>query len=422
MELRPEYPEANNNLGIILCEMKRQEEAVEVFHRTLSLQPGFPEAWKNLGSALEELEKHEEAIDAFERALTLRPDFPDTWNRLGKALQEMKRKPQAMEAFRRAVALQPDSAVGWNNLGNSLHEAKQPEEAIQAYNRSLALDSNSPDTWINLGMVLRDLYRTDEAIEVARRALGLKRDFAPAWNILTGVLNDVGKIDEVMDCFDQAIAVRPQDELVRGSRICTLHYHPDFDDEAIYREARQWNERFARPLAGAIVPHGNDPSPDRRLRIGYVSPDFRKHCVALFLSPLLSCHDHREFEIFCYSGVVTPDAVTARLRRHADQWREIFKVPDEEVARQIRRGWNRHPGGPGPLHRGRPAAGVRPQARSHPSDLAGLPGNHRAGGDGLPVHRCPPRPAGFQGFPNPNRYFGFQHQRALLLGAICPFA
>jgi predicted O-linked N-acetylglucosamine transferase (SPINDLY family) len=89
-------------------------------------------------------------------------------------------------------------------------------------------------------------------------------------------------------------------------------------------------------LASLQRPHTNDCSPDRRLRIGYVSPDFRSHPVGTFLLPLLESHDHQGFEIFCYSSVRVPDAITARCRAQADVWRDALGMSDEQLAGAIR--------------------------------------------------------------------------------------
>jgi predicted O-linked N-acetylglucosamine transferase (SPINDLY family) len=112
--------------------------------------------------------------------------------------------------------------------------------------------------------------------------------------------------------------------------------HPDYDAAAIAREHRIWNDKFIRPNLGKIGPYDNERSPDRRLKIGYVSADFRNHPVGRFLLPLFANHDHQKFEIFCYSNVNPTDEFTDRLRPCADHWRNIRLLNDDAVAEQIR--------------------------------------------------------------------------------------
>jgi predicted O-linked N-acetylglucosamine transferase (SPINDLY family) len=104
----------------------------------------------------------------------------------------------------------------------------------------------------------------------------------------------------------------------------------------IFEEQRRWEQRFGESLRRSICSHTNDRRPERRLRIGYVSPDFRFDSLAFFLTPLLENHDHRQLEIYCYSSVGRPDAVTQRLQKTADVWRDVRLLPDDQLAEQVR--------------------------------------------------------------------------------------
>jgi predicted O-linked N-acetylglucosamine transferase (SPINDLY family) len=108
------------------------------------------------------------------------------------------------------------------------------------------------------------------------------------------------------------------------------------DAPAILEEARRWDERHAAPLARAVAPHANDRTPERRLRVGYVSPDFRHHANSHFFLPLIAEHEHERFEIFCYASVAAPDDLTEGTRRHADHWRDIAPLDDAGAAAVIR--------------------------------------------------------------------------------------
>jgi predicted O-linked N-acetylglucosamine transferase (SPINDLY family) len=116
-----------------------------------------------------------------------------------------------------------------------------------------------------------------------------------------------------------------------------LLFHPGYTARSISEERHRWNRRFSEPLKRFILPHANDRSPKRPLRIGYVSPDFRDHVVGRNLMPLFECHDRREFEVFCYAGVVQPDKLTEEFRQHAQRWRGTVGVSDEALADMIRR-------------------------------------------------------------------------------------
>ena len=121
-----------------------------------------------------------------------------------------------------------------------------------------------------------------------------------------------------------------------SSLLYALHFHPDYDTRMIYDEHRRWDQQHAEPLKKFIAPHTNNRDPDRRLRIGYVSPDFRNHVVGQNLRPLLRQHDHGQMEIFCYANVVHPDALTLQLQGYADVWRNIVALSDVQAVDLIR--------------------------------------------------------------------------------------
>ncbi|MGA3066997.1 MAG: hypothetical protein ABSF29_09140 [Tepidisphaeraceae bacterium] len=155
-------------------------------------------------------------------------------------------------------------------------------------------------------------------------------------NNLAKAMRATGRASEALKIYDRILAARPDESVIHGERCCLLPLLPEYDSAAILRESLEWNRRYAQPLGREILPHGNDRNPQRRLRVGYVSPDFRHHCQLFYTLPLFSRHDHAQFEIYCYARVAKPDEVTAHLRTYADVWRDTLNQTDEEVARIVR--------------------------------------------------------------------------------------
>jgi predicted O-linked N-acetylglucosamine transferase (SPINDLY family) len=184
--------------------------------------------------------------------------------------------------------------------------------------------------------MLRKQRHLDPAIAAFREALRLKPDSAIPWLNLASAVTEVGQLDEALACLDRAIALEPADPTFHSARLFTLMFHPAFDAGAILDAARAFDRRYGEPCKPLIVPHENDPSPGRRLRIGYVSPDFKGHCQLLFMMPLLAAHDREAVEVFCYSNVVEPDNLTDQYRAHADTWRNIRGISDADAAEMIR--------------------------------------------------------------------------------------
>jgi protein O-GlcNAc transferase len=152
---------------------------------------------------------------------------------------------------------------------------------------------------------------------------------------LGSVLKDAGDIDAAIACFRRALDLDPANSATHGNLAYALCFRSNAA-EPIREEAARWNNRFAAALTAAAPRHSDDPSPHRRLRVGYVSADFRGHCQSLFTIPLLSRHDHAGFEIHCYSSVDRPDECTRRIAALADVWHDVRGLDDAALAARIR--------------------------------------------------------------------------------------
>jgi len=337
LELRPDFPEALNNLGNALRDLGRLDEAVAAYHRALELNPRFAAAHINLGNALRELLRPDEAIANYRRALELKPDFPETLGNLGNALSDLGRLDEAIANYRRALELKPGFCEAHNNLGNALRDLGRLDEAIASYRRALELKPDYAEAHNNLGNALRDQGQLDDAAAASRRALELKPDYPEAFNNLGVALAAKGEIEESIAAFRHALRLKPEHAATRSNLIYTLLFLPGDHRASISEECRRWNQLFGEPQRQIVRPQANARSSERRLRIGYVSPDFRDHVVGRNLMPLFRRHDRRNFEIACYSGVVRPDDLTNEFRQRADIWRSTVGVGDDALAEMIRR-------------------------------------------------------------------------------------
>jgi predicted O-linked N-acetylglucosamine transferase (SPINDLY family) len=368
--LKPGLADAHNNLGNALRDTGRPAEAIAAFHRAIDFRPEFAQAHSNLGNALRDLDRRDEAIAAYRRAITVAPAFAEAYTHLGVSLFEAGRGVEAIAAHRRAIALEPDRAQAHYNLGCVLaHEGKldeaitsllravelapdladaynnlgvvfrkngREEEAIAAYRRVIELQDDHADAHNNLGNVLGERGLPDLAIAAYRRAIALRPDFSEAHNNLGNLMRDQGDLDEALACYRRALTANPQFSRAASNLVLTLHYHPDYDAQAILAEHRRWAEKHAAPLVNESRPHDNERAPDRRLRVGFLSPDFREHPVGRLLLPLFAHRDQRRFEFIGYSDVRTVDELTEKLEALADCWHDTSALSDAQLAQRIR--------------------------------------------------------------------------------------
>jgi predicted O-linked N-acetylglucosamine transferase (SPINDLY family) len=336
IRLKPDYAEAQSNLGNALKDKGLPDEAIAAYRRAIVLKPDFADAHRNLGNALRDKGQLDDAITACRRAIAIQPNDPQAHNNLGNALKDAGMMDEAIPAYRRAIELKPDLAEAHSNLGNALKDAGRTGEAIAAYRWAIELKPDLAEAYVNLGNALKDAGLMDEAISTYRRAIELKPDLAKAHSNLGNALKDAGQLDEAIGCYRHAMTLAPDDPAAGSNLINALHFHPDYDAASICAESCRWNLRFAEPLRQFHCPHANDRDPERRLRIGYVSPDFRDHVVGRNILPILERHDRSRFEVFCYANVTQPDALTERFKNASTAWRNIAAMPDQAVADLIR--------------------------------------------------------------------------------------
>jgi protein O-GlcNAc transferase len=221
-------------------------------------------------------------------------------------------------------------------LGNALAAQGRVDQAIVHYERALALMPDLAEAHNNLGIALVTQGKIDQAIAHYERALALKPDYAEAHNNLGLALVAQGKIDQAIAHYERALALKPDYAEAHSNLLLTLNYASGKDSAAVYSAHVDFAKRWEAPLVTLIQAHVNDRSLERRLKVGYISSDFRKHSVSHFIEPVLENHNRDRFEIFCYSNNPREDELTKRLKSYVDHWRSIIGVSDELVAQQIR--------------------------------------------------------------------------------------
>ncbi len=389
VKLQPDFLDAWNNLGICLQLRRQCPQAAAAYRRALALEPANAGVMANLGTVLREMGDFPKATELLRAAADLDPAVASHAVNLGIAFWNQGRFAEAESALNKALSLQPNDAQALFNLGNTLHGLGRSSEAIERYRQALALRPGYVDALINLGNVqaeigdftaglasydaalearpdsvmalnnvaclMRTLGRVDDAEAALHRALELDPGNATLHDTLGNVYKDAGDLDAAIVSFRKALELDPAAAATHSNLAYALSFQSP-EPAPILEECLRWNARFADSLLGtappqaarseAAQPHsgpaGNTPgsagdtASNRRLRIGYVSPDFRVHCQSLFTIPLLSRHDHAAFEVFCYASVKRPDDHTRRIAEYADVWRDVRPLDDDALSRLIR--------------------------------------------------------------------------------------
>jgi protein O-GlcNAc transferase len=286
------------NLGKAFKDRGQLTDAIANYREALRWLPAFPEAHNNLGVALKACGRIDEAVASYREALRLRPDFPDAHNNLGNVLLARAQRAEATACFREALRLRPSFPEAHNNLGNALLSQKDLAGALACYRQAVALRPEFVQALVNQGNVLVRL----------------------------------GEVAEAVVCLQRALALQPAAAQIHSHLLGAMHYLPDYDRQRLFDEHVLWGRRHAAQPRR----HDNDRSPERVLRVGFLSPDFLgQHPVTFFIEPILAHRDRSRFHVTCYAAASAADAGTDRLRALADNWQTIADLSDDEAADRI---------------------------------------------------------------------------------------
>lgn len=332
---RPQQADALYLLGLIVQQKGAHQDAVGLFSRATRANPKAAAPFLQLGFSLHALKKTNEAIVAFTSAASLDPKLAEARHQLGNCYREQREFQKALPCLREAVRLSPNDAIIWLSCGLVCMDCHLKDEAVQCFQNSVRLNPKLPEAREILGQALYELHRTDEAREQLMVALTLRPDFHEAHHDLGRVYADEGLMREAIEHYRKALG-SSEIASALSNLLFLMHYLPETTPENHFAEHEKWEQLFAAPLRSEWKEHDNPPVRERRLKVGYLSPDFHKHPVALFLEPILAGHQRSRFEVFCYANVGRPDSVTESLKKRADQWRDIDGMPDADVAELVR--------------------------------------------------------------------------------------
>ena len=275
--------------------------------------------------------------EAYAQTLVQRyPDSGFVWKALGTMLQPQGKKVAALKAKQRAVQLLPGDAEGLCNLGRAHFELGQTTEAIAVFSTCVAAKPDYAEAFNNLGLAFNADGQVQEAHTCFNRAIALQPDFAEAHNNLSGIFNAQGLIDEAVDALQRALAAKPDHRVAFDNLLFVTNYHPEQSAEAIYARYCDFDRRFGQPHRAEWVAHSNPPSAGRRLKVGYVSPDFKNHACTFFMEPLLAHHDRNLVELYAYAELSFEDNATQRYKGYVDHWVPTRGMTDAALAQRIR--------------------------------------------------------------------------------------
>ena len=336
LEVDADCVEAYLNLGMVSCERGELQQGIALLEKATRMNPDLFVAHHNLGNALRAQGRFEAAATSYQRALQVEPEAGDTHFALGLSFQALGKHDVALPAYHRAVESGVNDPELHYRMGNLLYETGRLHDARNCLERTINSRPDMAEAHNGMATILLATGELEGAVREFRRAVQLKPSFAEAYNNLGMALLRGGEFDSARTAFRQALDIKPDFAEAHSNLIYALNFSPAYTPEEIFAEHVEWARSHAAALGTESRPRGDPLDPARRLRVGYVSPNFRDHAVAYFFEPALRHHDRKQFSIYLYSDVRQPDALTARLRSYGDEWRDIAGLSDAAVADLVR--------------------------------------------------------------------------------------
>jgi protein O-GlcNAc transferase len=370
--LQPDFAAASNNLGNVLQKLGRFDDAIDCYRKALQIEPlrpeihfylgnaltqltllndaaasyrtaltiklDYAEAHYNLGIVLRELKQLDAAEICFQQAIQFEPSIVDARLALGRLLQEKKQFDDAIVIFRDALNFAPDNASIYNELGNIFANLNQFDEAVANYRYAVHIAPDYAQGYFNLGIALSHIAQLEEAVSSYRRAIQLKPDYSEAYNNLGNALKDLGRFDDSLECYRNAVKFKSDSFDAYSNILFACNYMPNQQASNLFAEAMHYGDLVTQQ-ANPYIDWPNDPTSERRLRVGLVSGDLRHHAVGFFLEGIITAlvsNASNRLELIAYATYLLPgDSVTERIKNRCHGWYCVENLSNESLARQI---------------------------------------------------------------------------------------
>jgi protein O-GlcNAc transferase len=363
ISIDPQFFDAHSYRGEILRILKQYDKAAAAYDRALTGNPKLVGAWLGRGHVFTDLKQYQDALPAYDKALVLKPDLAEAWLGRGNVFTKLRRYEDALAAYDKALALRPDLAEAWLGRGHVFTELNQ--DALAAYDEALALKPDLAEAWLGRGIVFTKLKQYEDALAAYDRAVALKPALAQAWLGRGDVFTALKRYEDALAAYDEALALNADLDDVEGIRLHTkmcLCDWSDFDAESDHLTSSVKNNKKAAtpfnflgisaspedqsklaklwtsktyPGHSSPVWHGGAYKHDR-IRIAYISSDFRSHAMSHLIAGVIESHCSEHFDV---TGIaLQPEDLSEigqRMKRAFGRFIDVSSRTDEEIAQLV---------------------------------------------------------------------------------------
>ena len=233
IEIKPDYAEAYNNLGMALKGKGDLEASIENFKQALKIKPDYFEAHANLGNLLNQTGESVAAIASYELALKIKPDFAEAYNNMGIIFNQTGDSEAAIKSYKQALEIKPDFAEAYNNMGLAFNNRGDLEKALDSYVRAVTIKPHYAEAFNNMGLALNDREDPNTAIDSFKKAILINPNYAGAYYNMGNALRDMDRLEAAIKSYKESVSINPG--LAEAHRAISALTHYKKNDEHISR-------------------------------------------------------------------------------------------------------------------------------------------------------------------------------------------
>lgn len=331
----PGVAQFQNSRGFLLQNLERLEDSLAAYTEAARIEPALAPAHYNKANVLRKLGRLDEACGAYARAVAADPELRAAQMAYADVLAQLGRLDQALDAYDRALELQPRNANGHCARGLVLQGLGRSQEALAAFESAIEQDPRHTAAMVNKSIVLTKSARFNEALGLLEQALAVAPNLVEAHVGRGNVLKTQGRLKEAARAYEQALQLDPTHAIAHSNLLLCLNFDAGVSGDELSVAHRRWGDVHGRDVP-SYVGHTNRRDPDKVLRIGLISADFRRHPVGYFLESVLAATERSRLQIICYSCNLHDDDLTTRLESRAQAWRSCPDLFDQDLAKAIR--------------------------------------------------------------------------------------
>jgi len=335
INLKEDYFDAHFNIAECYKNLESFDEAILSLETCIKIKPNDLEIYNNLGLIYKRINKFDFSINNFKKTLEMDPNYYQGYNNLGVVYLEKSQLDEAIDLFNKCIQINQGFVEAYNNLGMGLNKKKKYHSAILILERGLKIDPNFKNIFVNLAVAYEAVGRFFEAIKLYEK----ETDTNKTDKILMALGNcwcSIGEITKGLDCYEESIKLNPENLPVYQNYISNLNYLENLKIEDYFNIIEKM-KLILKKYEDQEVKGDYNKNSDKKIKIGFVTADFRKHAVGFQVFDVIkNLAKNNDFELYAYYNDNTEDILTENFKLLFKSWENIFSMNNLQIIKKIK--------------------------------------------------------------------------------------